>query len=193
MDESKSVIHSEEKNEGKGLQIASLFFAIPVISLTYSAIQNQSLGSLFGAVGFLSVVILLFVMGLFQKKKYNQLGVTPLTLVPSVCTIGTEFSGSIEVGRENFNKVNSLSISSWKYRKISDSYRFEKVWESTLTPIIKYNTNNTLLEFSFTIPIGHKPSYKRFFSSNKHHWEISFEFVESMNSIQRRWKIPVQA
>jgi hypothetical protein len=67
VDEFKRVIHSKEKNEGKGLQVASLFFAIPVFSLTYSAIQNQSLGSLFGAVGFLSVVVLLFVMGLYQS------------------------------------------------------------------------------------------------------------------------------
>ncbi|GAA6173367.1 hypothetical protein NBRC116592_30370 [Colwellia sp. KU-HH00111] len=193
MDEFKSVINSEEKNQGKGIQIFSMIFAIPAISLFYSAISEQSLGSLFGAIGFSLFVALMYGIGFFQKKKYNKLGATPLTLTPSFCTIGSEFSGSIEIPRTQFNKVKDLSITSWKYTKITnDSYQFEKVWESTITPTIKYKKNKTMLEFIFTIPEGSKPSYNGFFSKNKHHWEVSFEFVESMENIKRSWRIPVK-
>ena len=34
--------------------------------------------------------------------------------------------------------------------------------------------------------------YKSIFSKKKHHWEVRFEFVESMESITRTWKIPVK-
>jgi len=37
-----------------------------------------------------------------------------------------------------------------------------------------------------------KATYQKFLSENKYHWEISFEFVESMESIKRSWKIPVR-
>ena len=192
MDEFKSIIHSQEKTEGRGVQIISMFFLIPVISLLYTSIESQSLGSLFGSLGFLVVVLLLFFMGQFQKNKYNKLGSTPLTLTPSFCTIGSKCSGSIEVSREQFNKVKTLSISSWKYTRVSSDYRFEKVWENSLPLTLKSINNKTILEFNFIIPIGHKPTYQRVFSKNKHHWEISFEFVESMESITRTWKIPVK-
>jgi hypothetical protein len=190
--EFNSVIHSQEKTEGRGMQIVSMFFLIPVISLLYTSIENQSLGSLFGALGFLVVVLLLFFMGQFQKRKYRKLGHTPLTLIPSFCTIGSKCSGSIEVSREQFNKVKTLSLSSWKYTRVSSDYRFEKVWEDSLPLTLKSINNKTILEFNFIIPIGHKPTYKSIFSKKKHHWEVHFEFVESMESITRTWKIPVK-
>lgn len=192
MDEFKSVIHSQEKNEGKGIQIMSMFFLIPVISLLYTSIKNQSLGSLFGAIGFLVVVLLMFFIGQFQKNKYKKLGSTPLTLTPSFCTIGSKCIGSIEITREHFNKVNTLILSSWKYTRVSSDYHFEKVWEHSLPFTSKFINNKTILEFNFVIPLGHKPTYKSLFSKNKHHWEVSFEFVESMDSITRTWKIPVK-
>lgn len=192
MDEFKSVIHSQEKTEGRGIQIISLFFLIPAISLLYTSIENQSLGSLFAALGFLVVVLLMFFMGQFQKNKYNKLGSTPLTLMPPFCTIGSKCCGSIEVSREQFNKIKNLSVSSWKYTRVSSDYRFEKVWETSLPLTLKSVNNKTILEFNFIIPIGHKPTYKSIFSKKKHHWEISFEFVESMESITRTWRIPVK-
>jgi len=193
MDEFNSIIDSEQKTEGRGIRIMSVFFMLPIIALVPLAIQQQSLASLLAAIGFLAVVASLFAMSTYQKKKYNKLGDTPLTLVPAFCKIGSEFSASIEITRENFNKVKRISITSWKYSKVSgDSYRYEKVWQASLTPTIKYNGNKTILAFSFTIPIGQQPSYTRFFSKNKHHWEVSFEFVESMQNIKRSWKLPVK-
>ncbi len=192
MDEFKSVINSQEKGEGKGIQIVSMFFLLPVISLLYTSIQNQTIGSLFGAIGFLVVVLLMFFIGKHRNNKYNKLGATPLTLTPAFCTIGSTCNGSIEITREKFNKVKTLSLSSWKYTRVSSDYRFEKVWEHSLPLTSKFINNKTILEFSFVIPLGHKPTYKSLFSKNKHHWEVSFEFVESMDSITRTWKIPVK-
>jgi len=193
VDEFKSVIQSQEKNEGKGMKIMSLFFLIPVISFLYTSIESQSIGSLFGAGGFLVVVLLLFFLGQFNKIKYNKLGSTPLTLTPSFCTIGSKCNGSIEVSRANFNKVKVLSLTSWKYTRVSsDNYRYEKFWENSIPITLQSMNDKTIIEFNFIIPIGHKPTYKSFFSKNKHHWEVSFEFVESMESITRTWKIPVK-
>ena len=192
MDELKIVIYSKEKNEGKGIMMIAAFFFIPVISLVYSSIDNQSLGSLFGAAGFLVVALLIFFMGRFQNKKYNQLGVTPLTLTPSFCTIGNEFSGSIEIKRKNFSKVKTLLITAWIRDSSSESPRFEKTWESTIAPQIKFIENKTMLDFSFVIPVGKQPTGKRFLSNNSNHWEISFEFVERMDAIKRTWEIPVK-
>jgi len=56
----------------------------------------------------------MFFIGSFKKKKFNKLGTTPLTLNSDFCTIGDEFSGSIETKRENFNKIKMLSITSLK-------------------------------------------------------------------------------
>ena len=192
MGEFKSVIYSQERTEGRGIQIMSMLFLIPVISFLYTSIESQSLGSLFGALGFLVVVLLMFFMGKFQKNKYNKLGSTPLTLIPSFCTIGSECSGSIEISREQFNKVKTLSLTSWKYTRVSSDYRFEKVWEDSLPVTLKSINNKTFLEFNFIIPVGHKPTYKSILSKKKHHWEVRFEFVESMESITRTWKIPVK-
>lgn len=168
----------------------SAFFFIPVIGLVYNSIANQSVGSVFGSFAFLVVALLLFFIGRFKQKQYNKLGDTPLTLIPSVCVVCEEFVGSIEVKRENFIKVNQLSITSWKKGR-SENSTYQKLWESIIIPEISFTESKTVLNFSFVIPAGKKPTDKSLFS-DYFFWEISFEFVEDLDAIKRTWKIPVK-
>lgn len=192
MDEFKIIITSEEKSEGKGLYIAAIFFLIPTLGLIFSSINNASAGSAIGGFVFFIFTLLLYVLGSFQNKKYKQLGETPLTLIPSYCSIGKKASGSILIGRNKFNKVKVLSLTCWKTSTDSGSTRHDIVWEKIITPNIEFLGSKTTLDFEFTIPEGKKSTDERFTSQNKYHWEIGLEFVEKMDALKRTWKIPVK-
>ena len=195
MDEFKSVIHSEEKSESKGLYIGAILFLVPTLGFIFSSIQNESAGAAIGGFVFFIFTLLLYVLGSFQNKKYKQLGKTPLTLIPSYCSIGRKASGSILIERNQFNKVKELSLTCWKTSKAgtdAGSVRHDKIWETTITPTIQFVDSKTTLDFEFTIPEGKKPTNERFVSQNKYHWEIGLGFVEKMDALKRTWKIPVK-
>lgn len=195
MDEFKAVVNSEEKEEGKGLYIGALFFLIPTLGLGFSSINNASAGAAIGCFVFFIFTLLLYVLGLFQNKKYKQLGKTPLTIVPSFCSIGQKTSGSISIERNQFKKVKVLTLKCWKTSKVSTdsgSLRHDIVWETTIIPNITFFESKTILDFDFIIPEGKKPTDERFISQKKYHWEIGFEFVEKMDALKRTWKIPVK-
>ncbi len=97
--------------------------------------------------------------------------------------------------KNKFNKVKRLSLTCWKTSKAgtdAGSVRHDKIWETTITPTIKFVESKTTLDFEFTIPEGKKQTDERFTSHNKYHWEIRFEFVEKMETLKRTWKIPVK-
>ena len=195
MDEFKTIITSEEKSEGKGLYIAAILFLIPTLALIISSINNASAGAAIGSFVFFIFTLLLYILGSFQNKKYKQLGETPLTLIPSYCSIGKKASGSILIERNQFNKVKVLSLICWKTSKAgtdSGSMRHDIVWETIITPNIEFSESKTTLDFEFTIPEGKKSTDERFTSQNKYHWEIGLEFVEKMDALKRTWKIPVK-
>lgn len=195
MDEFCTVINCEEKDKGKGLYIASIFLFIPALGMGISAIFNASAEAGIGFLVFFVFSLLLYVLGSFQYKKHRQLGKTPLTLVPSFCTLGAKASGSISIEREQFHKVKNLSLTSWKSSPAGSdrgSLRYDVIWETTIEPSIEFIKSKTILDFEFTIPTEKKPTDERGTSRNKFYWEISFEFVESMDSIKRTWKIPVK-
>lgn len=195
MDEFKTVINSEEKSEGKGLIVGAILFFIPTICLALSAIFNASVSAGIGSFVFLIFTLLFYVLSAYSKKKYLQLGGTPLTITPGFCTLGEKVSGEISIARAQFNKVGTLSLICWKKSKAgtdSGSIRQDKVWETAITPTIKYSENKTVLSFEFTIPVDKKPTDESFTSAKKYYWELSFEFVESLSALKRSWKIPVR-
>jgi hypothetical protein len=195
MDEFKTIITSEEKSEGKGLFIAAIFFLVPTLGFIFSSIQNASDGSVMGGFVFFIFTLLLYVLGSFQNKKYKQLGETPLTLIPSYCSIGRKASGSILIKRNQFNRVKVLSLICWKTSKAgtdTGSMRHDIVWQTKITPNLEFLESKTTLNFDFIIPEGKKSTDERFTSQNKYHWEIGFEFVEKMVALKRTWKIPVK-
>ncbi|PQJ67025.1 hypothetical protein [Photobacterium angustum] len=191
MDEFKSVIHSEEKSESKGLYIGSILCLVPTLGVIYSSIQNASAGAVIVGFVFFIFTLLLYVLGSFQNKKYKKLGKTPLILTPRYCSIGRRASGSILIERNQFNKVKVLFLTCWKTSK-AGSGQHNKVWQTTITPTIKFVESKTTLDFEFVIPEGKKPTNEWFASQNKYHWEIRLEFVENMDAIKRTWKIPVK-
>ncbi len=195
MDEFQTVIFSEEKNEGKGILIAAILFFIPTFALALSAIFNASVSAAIGSFVFLIFTSLLYICSVYSKRKYQQLGTTPLTITPGYCTLGDNINGSISVERAQFTKIKVLSLICWKKSKAgtdSGSVRQDKVWETSITPKINYLESTTILDFEFTIPADKKPTDERFTSAKKYYWELSFEFVESLSKLKRCWKIPVK-
>ena len=193
LDKMNKVIHSQESKHGIGLQIFGIVLFLPAITLLYISTESGSPATYLFSGGFFLFSIILWTIGAYQKRKFNKLGQTPLTLTPPFCTIGEEFKGCIEIGESNFNRVKELSITLWRRSKtIGDEYRTDKVWESNVTTEINFVGSKTILGFSFTIPHDKEPTRKGFFSENKFFWEVSFEYVESMQSIKRTWEIPVK-
>ena len=192
MNQLKNVIPSEEKNSGRNLHIVTLvFFAFISINALAMIFNNKDVASFYMLLPFYVVILLMYVIGRFQKKKYQKLGPTPLTLNPSSCTLGNPVNGSILIQRENFNKVTQLSITCLKQSSDSGSTRTDEIWKTSIEPKIEFENTSTILNFEFLIPRDKKASTKSFFSGKKYHWTIAFEFVESMESIKRTWKIPV--
>ncbi|TKB03424.1 hypothetical protein E5672_10315 [Alteromonas portus] len=192
LDKLNKVIHSKESKTGIAIQIfgAICFFAAMTLLFTSTKSNSPTLYLFFA--GFFSFSILLWVIGAYQKRKFYKLGKTPLTLTPSICTIGEEFKGSIEIEKPNFNRVKIISITLWHRTMRGDDSRKDIVWESSATTHINHVDGKTILNFCFAIPHGMEPTNKAFFSENKYFWEASFEFVESMQSIKRTWEIPVK-
>jgi len=192
MKQSTNVIPSEEKNSGRNLHIVTLvFFAFISINALAMIFNNKDVASFYMLLPFYVVIVLMYVIGRFQKKKYQRLGPTPLTLTPSTCLLGRPTNGSILIKRENFNKVKQLSLSCWKLSSNSDSSRQDIIWSTSIETATEFTHMATTLNFEFVIPEGKKATTRSLFSGNKYHWEIAFEFVESMQSIKRTWKIPV--
>ncbi|WP_152561606.1 MULTISPECIES: hypothetical protein [unclassified Alteromonas] len=192
MDKLNKVIHSQESKHGIAIQIFGTFCFLAAISLLYISTKSNSPAIYLFFGGFFSFSILLWVIGAYQKRKFYKLGKTPLTLTPSLCAIGEEFKGSIEIEKPSFNSVKEITITLWQRKRVGDESRNDKVWESSATTKISHVNCKTILDFSFTIPHDKKPTNKEFFSENKYFWEASFEFVESMQSIKRTWEIPVK-
>ena len=192
METLNKVINSKESKTGVAIQIFGVVCFFAAIALLYTSTKSNApaLYLFFGV--FFSFSILLWVIGSYQKRKFYKLGRTPLTLTPSVCIIGEEFKGSIEIGKPSFNRVKEISITLWHRTMLVDDSRDDIVWKSNTTTRTNFVGNKTILEFSFVIPHGKEPTNKTFFSKNKYFWEASFEFVESMQSIKRTWEIPVK-
>lgn len=192
MDTINRVIRSQESKHGIFIQTFGIVLLLPTITLLcISTDTNSSARYLFSGF-FLSFSILLWAIGSYQKRKFYKLGKTPLTLTPSFCTIGEEFTGSIEIEKPNLNSVKEITITLWHRTKVSDESRNDKVWESTAAAKINHVNFKTILDFRFTIPHDKEATHKGFFSENKYFWEASLEFVESMQSIKRTWEIPVK-
>lgn len=148
MDEFKAVINSEEKGEGKGMYIGALVLLIPAAGLGFSSINNASVGAGIGSFVFLIFALLLYILASFQNKKYQQLGKTPLTLIPSFCSIGQKTTGSITIERNQFNKVNVLSLICWRVIKAgtdAGSQRHDLIWQTTITPHREFLASKTIL------------------------------------------------
>lgn len=187
------VIHSKESKTGIAIQIFGIICFLAAITLLYTSTKSNSPAIYLFFAGFFSFSILVWVIGAYQKRKFYKLGKTPLTLTPSICTIGEEFKGSIEIEKPNVNRVKEISITLWRRSKTTvDESRNDIVWESSATTHINQVDGKTILDFSFVIPRDKEPTNKGFFSENKYFWEASFEFVESMQSIKRTWEIPVK-
>ncbi len=192
MEKLNKVIYSKESKTGVATQVFGVICFFAAMTLLYTATTSNSPALYFFFAGFFSFSMLLWGIGAYQKRKFSKLGRTPLTLTPSVCTIGEEFKGSIEIEKPDFNRVKKISITLWHHTMRGDDSREDIVWESSTTTKINYVDGKTILEFSFVIPHGKQPTNKAFFSENKYFWEASFEFVESMQSIKRTWEIPVK-
>lgn len=189
-------IYSKEKNTGKGMYIAAVFFSLPVLGIAAEILVNQSdFNGLFIALPFAVFALLLFVIGKYQQKKYERLGKAPLTITPSVCTIGEKTSGSITIQKENFNKVQKLILTCLRMSSAKNNTNstttYTPVWTCDIEPVIHFSGGETKLEFTFMIPTGSKPTSGNWFKANKFHWELSFEYVETLDNIKRTWEIPV--
>jgi len=193
LDKLNKVIHSKESTTGISIQIFGIVCCLAAITLLYASTKSTSPAIYLFSGFFFSFSILLWTIGSYQKRKFYRLGKTPLTLTPSICTIGEEFKGSIEIEKPNVNRVKEISITLWRRSKTTgDESRNDIVWESSATTHINHVDGKTILDFSFVIPRDKEPTNKGFFSENKYFWEASFEFVESMQSIKRTWEIPVK-
>lgn len=185
-------MYSKESKTGVAIQVFGVICFFAAMTLLYTATTSNSPALYLFFAGFFSFSMLLWGIGAYQKRKFSKLGRTPLTLTPSVCKIGEEFKGSIEIEKPDFNRVKKISITLWHRTMRGDDSREDIVWESSTITKINYVGGKTILAFSFVIPHGKQPTNKAFFSENKYFWEASFEFVESMQSIKRTWEIPVK-
>ena len=107
------VIHSKESKTGIAIQIFGIICFLAAITLLYTSTKSNSPAIYLFFAGFFSFSILVWVIGAYQKRKFYKLGKTPLTLTPSICTIGEEFKGSIEIEKPNVNRVKEISITLW--------------------------------------------------------------------------------
>ena len=97
------VIFSKESKTGVAIQIFGVVCFFAAIPLLHTSTKSNSPALYLFFAGFFSFSILLWVIGSYQRRKFSKLGKTPLTLNPSVCTIGEEFKGSIEITKPDFN------------------------------------------------------------------------------------------
>ncbi len=187
-----SSISSEEKNIGKVISFSALVLLLLVLIGSLSLVTAPSKpGSLFLLLPFLAMCGLMLVIGRHQQKKYDQLGATPLKLVPHQCRLGQSTKATISIGKKNFRRVNRLSLKCWRRHENSHSTGYDVVWETELTPVVRPSAGGTELELDILIPVDKKPTNRGGWGAKQYHWQLSFEYVEAMTAIQRTWKIPV--
>ncbi|OUR59795.1 hypothetical protein A9Q74_16265 [Colwellia sp. 39_35_sub15_T18] len=182
---SKRVILSQERILGKLLKGMGCAFGIMAIILFASDFRQIGL-SLF----FLTPAIGIYFIGAYQDKKYKMLGRTPLELDASYCKKNQVTKAKIIINRNNFNKVQEIKLSCTRH--YGDSQANSIIWENTVEPTIYFESNSTLIEFDINIPQRLPESSNGFFK-RQYSYEVSFKFTESMEFVERTWKIPVKA
>ncbi|WP_057831030.1 hypothetical protein [Colwellia sp. TT2012] len=189
MGASKRIILSQERILGKLLKSMGIGFGVMATILFVSDFK------LIGFFVFFMIPTLgLYFMGAYQDRKYKMLGKTPLELNSNYCKKGQVTKAKIIINRKNFNKVKEIKLSC--LRSHGDSSGIRIVWKTTIEPTIHFINNITLIEFDINIP-KRLPESSNGFSSfsprGKCSYEASFKFTESMEFVERTWKIPVKA
>jgi len=182
---SKRVILSQERILGKFLKGFASLFGIAAISIFASDFKQIGL-SLF----FLIPAIGIYFMGAYQDRKYKMLGRTPLELNASYCKKNQVTKAKIKINRNNFNKVQEIKLNCTRHYGDSQANRI--IWENTVEPTIHFDNNSTLIEFDINIPQRLPESSNGLFK-RQYSYEVSFKFTESMEFVERTWKIPVKA
>ncbi len=192
MSEAGKGILSDEKNAGQALIGAgAVLFIVSILAGFSIALGNSKAGSYFFVIPFFVMAGLLAVIGRHYQKKYQILGQTPLHLKGSCCVIGQETPVKITVCKPNFERVHELKLVCWRRQSSSNQSGYQEVWSDRFAVSKSTNSEQTLLCATIIVPEGKKPTTRSLLASNKYHWELSFEYVDSMSLIKRTWKLPV--
>ena len=192
MSDTATAILSEEKNTGKGLVGAGIvLFIISILAGFSIALGNSKAGSYFFIAPFFVMAGLLTVIGRHYQKKYQILGQTPLELEGGCCVIGQETPAKITVFKPNFGRVQELKLTCWRRHSGSSQTGYQEVWSERFAVNQCTDAAHTQLSATIIVPEGKKPTTRSLMARNKHHWELSFEYVESMSLIKRTWKLAV--
>lgn len=185
---SKRIILSEERIAGKVIKIFGGIIGVSGVLIFVTDVKLIGI-SLF----FLTFAMGIYFIGAYQDRKYKMLGRTPLELDADYCKKNKVTKAKITINRNSFNKVQALKLCCIK--NTSDSTGVDIIWENTIEPTINFVNNITLIEFDITIP-KHLPEsthgFSTFFNRKKYSYEVSFKFTESMEFVERTWKIPVK-
>ncbi len=186
---SKRTILSQERIIGKIAKGLGGLFGISAILIFASDFKLIGF-SLF----FLVPALGIYFMGAYHDRKYKMLGRTPLELDSNYCKKNQITKAKITINRKNFNKVNEIILSCLQSH--GDSSGINIVWKTTIEPTIHFVNDITLIEFDINIPKRLPEStngFSAFFPRGKCSYEASFKFTESMEFVERTWKIPVKA
>ncbi|MBA6399927.1 hypothetical protein [Colwellia sp. BRX10-4] len=184
MGASKRIILSQERILGKLLKSMGIGFGVMA---TILFVSDFKLIGFF--VFFLIPALGLYFMGAYQDRKYKMLGRTPLELNASYCKKNQLTKAKIKINRNNFNKVQEIKLRCTQHSGDSQANRI--IWENTVEPTIHFEKDLTLIEFDINIPQRLPESSSGFFS-RQYSYEVSFKFTESMEFVERTWKIPVK-
>lgn len=182
---SKRIILSQERILGKLLKGMGCAFGVMAIILFASDFKQIGL-----ALIFLTPAIGIYFIGVYQDRKYKMLGRTPLELNSNYCKKNKVTKAKITINRNDFNKVQEIKLSCTKHS--GDSHANRIIWENTVEPTIHFEKDLTLIEFDINIP-QRLPESSSVFFSRQYSYKVSFKFTESMEFVERTWKIPVKA
>ena len=191
----KKVILSQERISGKIAKILGGILGISMVLMIVADLYNTGGVKLIGLyLIFILGACMFYFMGAYQDRKYKMLGRTPLELNSNYCKKNHVTKATITINRKNFNKVNEIRLSCLQSQ--GDSSVINIVWKTTIEPKIHFVNDITLIEFDINIPKRLPEStsgLSAFFPRGKCSYEASFKFTESMEFVERTWKIPVKA
>jgi len=182
---SKRIILSQERILGTLLKAAGCALGVTAIILFVSDFKEIGL-----ALMLLTPAIGMYFIGVYQDKKYKMLGKTPLELNANYCKQNKVTKAKITINQNKFNKVQDIKLSCIQHTR--DSQANVILWENTVKPIIHFDKGLTFIEFDINIPLR-LPESSRILFTRLYSYEVSFKFTESMEFVERTWKIPVKA
>lgn len=183
-------IKCQERNTAKVLYWVAAVLLLISSYLIFKALFGVAANGIWVAVFlFLLFTLLFYAIAAYHQRKFNILGATPLFIPHSRIEIGETLRGRIRIKREDFKRVNQVTLANMFYQGGEHNSHSSEFCASKAYCQLKHEPDVTWLDFEVEV---HKEGRATEDLGNKKiYWVLSFEYNQDLSVIKRSWRVKI--